>query len=130
MGITARKRHYTEFIIGKERGNDDNFDHLDVLGIISDFRTVVEDDIAHNMNQLHYNGLTSNEYWEYALGANGLYHSEYDVEDIEEDSEEGLTKDELDNLIQAAESREKEIKNAESFLQTYFPKFSTENINE
>lgn len=128
MGITTRKRHYHEFMIN---GDDlEDFEMLDHHNIVSEFREIVEDELAENMNQLHYNGWYSSELYEYVLGANGLYHSEYDVDDIEKDSEEGFTKEELDEKIKDAEEKEKIIADEMQYLQQYFPKFSTDYIYE
>jgi hypothetical protein len=58
MGITARKRHYHEFMINGDENED--FETLDHHQVVSEFREIVEDRLAENMNQLHYNGCYSN----------------------------------------------------------------------
>jgi hypothetical protein len=70
------------------------------------------------------------ELYGYVLGANGLYHSEYDVDDIEKDSDKGFTKEELGEKIKKAEEKEKIIADEMQYLQQYFPKFSIDYIYE
>jgi len=129
MGITGRKRHYNEFIVGDSNNSYNDFEKHDHLGIISRFRDLMENEFAYYLNQLYYDSYP-NEYYEYVLGKNGRYHSEYDVDDIEEDSDDGYTKEELDKNIQESEEWVENANETEKILKRFFPEFSQSNIFE
>ena len=130
MGIAPNKRHYQEILITHNGTLADDFEELDYHRIIYEFRESVKENLADSMNKIYFNGDSSEYYSNLILGKNGLYHDEHDVDEIEEDSEDGMTKEELDRHIKFAEDNEQIIEEELIYLRMYFPKFSTDYIFE